>query len=1238
MKWDFLFTYAVLSRGRQYFKDGRVSGLNEEDGIWTAWVEGTADYQVSVATVAKGAPRMSCTCPYAGDNHKCKHMAAVLYAIEEKEKKSHRITMEDVKKKEGWEEKSPAAASNPRVWPFEEQKTGDYHYYDLSRITADQIFYQNSLEEARRGIANGQIRLERFDTGYESRLDPRSLVARSVSQVKMRGYEWRVQVCFNRERILMAGCLVPGCNCNYSTQQAGTYYNRNNWGNSRQALCSHVLAALLLTEKQLKDQNPGDATDRSAQKLLNAYRRQRALQKSREELPLTPSPISLEPRMTLDPDGILLSFRIGTDKLYVVKNLTELVSCVEKKQVLELGTKTKVDCALHCFAGKSLEYYEFIRDIVLGEQSRSRYSGRNGYVTEEEHFKGEIPLYGRRLDDFFDLAKGLRIELTDKVYGSDKRPVRFREADPQLTLCVTGEEEDGEFSGIAVSGQLPELLEGERCSYYLSSKHFNRISKEMEEKIAPLIDMADFESRISFRIGRRNMSEFYYHVLPLLEECVEVREENTKTIHDFLPPEAEFSFYLDAERQNVTCRARVAYGDQQFDLPVGQREEPPRADFRDALREEEVCSELEKLFGEYDPDQQQFDCNNDSDRIYNLLESGLSRLMELGEVQTTDRLKTLRIRGNARVTVGVSVDSQVMNLEILSQDLSREELLDILYHYQRKKKYYRLKNGDFLNLQQESLSELSAMLDALQISPREFAAGKMQLPLYRTLYMDRMLEQTENLYSVRDGSFRALVKEYKTVGDSDYEVPAALRDVMRNYQVYGYKWLRTLEQNHFGGILADDMGLGKTLQVIAVLLAHKLTTPGETSLVVCPASLVYNWREEFARFAPDLSVGIIAGPQQVRSELLAEWNAKDVLITSYDLLKRDIAEYEDMEFAYQVIDEAQYIKNHTTAAAKAVKLIRSRTRFALTGTPIENRLSELWSIFEYLMPGFLYSYEVFRRDLELPVVKTQDPDALRQLKRMVSPFILRRLKKDVLKDLPEKLEEVRYIHMEESQRRLYDGQVARMQQMLREQSSEEFGRNRLQILAELTRIRQICCDPSLLVENYQGESAKRQACMDMIRSAMEGEHKMLIFSQFTSMLSLLEEDLQKEGIAYYKITGPTPKEERIELVRAFNEDDTPVFLISLRAGGTGLNLTGADVVIHYDPWWNVAAQNQATDRAHRIGQTRVVSVYRMIIKDSVEEKILHMQEEKQNLAEEVLSGELGGLAGMSREDLLALLE
>jgi SNF2 family DNA or RNA helicase len=361
----------------------------------------------------------------------------------------------------------------------------------------------------------------------------------------------------------------------------------------------------------------------------------------------------------------------------------------------------------------------------------------------------------------------------------------------------------------------------------------------------------------------------------------------------------------------------------------------------------------------------------------------------------------------------------------------------------------------------------------------------------------------------------------------------------------------------------------------------------------------------------------------------------DVFITSYDLLKRDIGKYKNHSFACEVLDEGQFIKNPKAAVSKSVKIVNADHRFVLTGTPIENRLSELWSIFDFLMPGFLYTYDRFRQDFETPISKNKDELVTSRLRKMVSPFILRRIKKDVLKDLPDKMEEVRYARFDDDQQKVYDGQVVRMKQLIATAGND--GQAKIRILAELTRIRQICCDPSLILENYEGGSAKKDACMTLIESAIDGGHKMLVFSQFTSMIEILKKELDERKIQYYVITGATSKEERMRLVHKFNDNDVPVFLISLKAGGTGLKLTGADVVIHYDPWWNLAAQNQATDRAHRIGQKSTVTVYRIIAKDTIEEKILELQEAKKDLSDAILSGESTSLAQLSGEELMELL-
>ncbi|MBQ5418032.1 MAG: DEAD/DEAH box helicase, partial [Oscillospiraceae bacterium] len=458
---------------------------------------------------------------------------------------------------------------------------------------------------------------------------------------------------------------------------------------------------------------------------------------------------------------------------------------------------------------------------------------------------------------------------------------------------------------------------------------------------------------------------------------------------------------------------------------------------------------------------------------------------------------------------------------------------------------------------------------------------------------------------------------------------------MREYQKYGFRWMKTISAYGFGGVLADDMGLGKTLQSIALMLSAKQEYPDRhiKSLVVCPSSLTLNWEREIRRFAPSLNAVTVIGTAAVRAEKLHSGEDADVYITSYSMLTRDILEYEDITFDLHFIDEAQFIKNHNTQSAKAVKGIHSRIRFALTGTPVENSLAELWSIYDFIMPGYLFNYNHFKKTYETPIVKDGSESSVRALRRLTSPFILRRLKRDVLTELPDKTEISLCSDMTEEQHKLY---IANVISMKRDLGIEQGNEDRFRILAMLTRLRQICCDPSLVYENYAGGSAKLEQCMELVESCIESGHKILLFSQFTSMLAIIEKRLEAAGISYYMLTGSTKAEERLRLVNSFNADSTNVFLISLKAGGTGLNLTGADIVIHYDPWWNLSAENQAADRAYRIGQRSSVTVYKLIAKDSIEEKIQLLQQSKAELADIAVSGE-GDITRMSPEDILNLL-
>ena len=438
-------------------------------------------------------------------------------------------------------------------------------------------------------------------------------------------------------------------------------------------------------------------------------------------------------------------------------------------------------------------------------------------------------------------------------------------------------------------------------------------------------------------------------------------------------------------------------------------------------------------------------------------------------------------------------------------------------------------------------------------------------------------------------------------------------------------------------------GFGKTIQLLVVLLAYQEETENpKPSMVVCPSSLTLNWQNEINKFAPSISTLVIHGTAEEREKQIKKIPHYALVITSYDLLKRDIEIYKECDYSFKFIiaDEAQYIKNNNTQNARTIKKIKADTRFALTGTPIENALSELWSIFDFIMPGYLYSYKKFKELYEMPIVRDNSQQAMRKLKMLIEPFILRRTKKEVLTELPDKTISVLNNEMQGEQLEIYRTYLANAKREVAQELKENgLEKSQIKILALLMRLRQICCHPSLFIENYQGESSKLNQCIELLKDAILSGHKILLFSGYSSMLEMIEKELKKEKISYFKLTGQTKVGDRIKLVEEFNNNpEIKVFLISLKAGGTGLNLIGADMVIHYDPWWNLSAENQATDRTYRIGQKKNVQVYKLITKDSIEERIFELQERKANLAKMMLSTETTFLNRLSKEDVMALFE
>lgn len=938
--------------------------------------------------------------------------------------------------------------------------------------------------------------------------------------------------------------------------------------------------------------------------------------------------VRLEPFVQMEYGYARVEFKIGTDTMYVLKNISEFLEAIHKCDRVHYGKKLEFYHHIDAFDETAKRWIAFMQEQNDDKKRQSQY---HAYYVYTAGYERTMDLDATGLDRFFEAVGDTPFDLVTGYEPQEEYRVAEEIRRPKLYLKSCG------AGAVMRMEQLP-IINGKRYYYTYEEGKIIRLDPALKEYAADFFDFMHRQKGAECYIAAAELASFCRDTLPVLKEGFQIVAENfDETL--YVPPKPEFALYLDKpDFATVGAKLVAVYGEEKYNV----LEKIKPGEVRDFSEETRIKNLVEPYFNDYDLRKTIFVLSRNEDMLYQLIAGGLQRLSEHMAIYTSENFRNLKVVSAPSVTVGVSLKSDLLALHLQTQDLSAEELAHILVKYDRHKKYIRLKNGDFLTLSDGGIQELAELAQDLQLSESSLKNGKVTVPKYRAMYLDAVLKNGGQLTVEKDRSFKSIVRNMKTIEDSDYEAPLSLKPVMRGYQKAGFLWLKTLRENGFGGILADDMGLGKTLQVISLLLMEQHEWKcGEKecrrSLIVCPASLIYNWKKEIERFAPELDAVIITGGVAEREAIIKATKGGQILITSYDLLKRDVEVYKDIVFAIQVIDEAQYIKNAGTQAAKGVKQITAAFKLALTGTPIENRLSELWSIFDYLMPGFLYAYKKFREEIETPIVANKDEEKMDRLKKMIRPFILRRLKADVLKDLPEKMEENLFAKIEGEQLELYDAHVSQLRQALNKTSEKEFNANKMQFLAELMKLRQLCCDPGLLYDNFKGESAKTEMCLDMITNAIEGGHKVLLFSQFTTMLDRLAVRLKKAGIDYYMLTGAVSKEKRMEMVESFQTDDVPVFCISLKAGGTGLNLTAADIVIHYDPWWNVAVQNQATDRAHRIGQTNVVTVYKLVTQGTIEEKIIDIQEKKRKLAEQVLEGEGMDTISFSKEEILELL-
>ena len=906
--------------------------------------------------------------------------------------------------------------------------------------------------------------------------------------------------------------------------------------------------------------------------------------------------------------------RIGEKKLYVVKDIPAFLAAMDAQETLVLGKDFTWQPEWMRFSSDDEGMIRLLKKLCSAQEAGHRNSAAGNrmialpdpFAEEMLEQLGETPL--RVMDQS---GKILRCRLVRNV----PVPLHF-----MINLGPRG---------LQVSGRIPPDLQPvtESCSWVLTGGNLIRTEAE-QGKLIRLLWQNQYEGRCLMEYPLKETERVIGEVLPYLKirGAVEIGEELRKRLVR-LPLKAEV--YLDKEGKSVIATVRFLYGEIELN-PFGAAEKKIALDkgekllLRDAEGEHLVLEILANAGFRVGKENIRL---SGTDAIFDFVGDGVRRLQEVSVVYLSRDFKRMIPRRPA-LSGSMRMNGDKLELMLTRDGEPVDEILELIEALSRKRRYFRLRSGEFLDLNDlAGWQEAAAgIYEAAVRDGNELNRDAIVLRAYRAGYLTSMLENS-GLKIELDENVTELTETLKN-GGGEAAAPALAPGIaLRDYQKRGYDWMFALDRMRMGGILADDMGLGKTAQIIALLQTTR--EAGRTSLVVAPTSLTYNWLSELRKFAPDLSVTVLTGNGTQRAGLIRHFTTHgdmDVVITSYPLIRRDIALMKDYPFRFVILDEAQNIKNAGSVAAQAVKQLQADTRFALTGTPMENGVGELWSLFDFVLPGYLPGYNTFLR-------KYQDGENAEDLLRRIHPFLIRRLKQDVLEELPDKMETTLTARMTPEQERIYRASLERLRPRIDQLMDEKGGRGRIEVLSAITELREICCHPSLVMSDYRGGSGKEELLIELLPEMIRDGRRVLLFSQFTSMLKLLKRRLEENGFTTLYLDGDTPAGDRLNLTERFNQGEGEIFLISLKAGGYGLNLTGADMVILYDPWWNPATEEQATDRAHRIGQEKKVQVVRLITGETIEEQVVELGNRKKALFERLITPGESILSALTEQEI-----
>ncbi|MDG0814580.1 DEAD/DEAH box helicase [Cohnella rhizosphaerae] len=1053
-------------------------------------------------------------------------------------------------------------------------------------------------------------------------------------------------------RISLAGDVAASCTC-----PSLASYDK---------YCNHIAAALLrIIEHRLAGSVPHAAAtadagladaDRSgpdealAAKMIGLFASKPAARsgarkrfETREQLSVAFVCVPLDDGRDL---ALGIEARLGpsSGRLHSIKQIGGWLDSVERGESHPIAKAFAYDPELHCFSETDDEIIRALARVNRGDVAFVRSpSGLSGGPSSQrtlrippEDWETLHALLGRASD--VSLQAGARL-LPGLPWAEGPLPVRYEiddhpdAADGSCRLEVHGltSVKVLEAYGLALTEGGLVRLPRDACAQLAQLQRMLPAASPTERatmhatgrEAAAIVN----DARL-VRIPREQAEGFMERVVPGLMRLGSVRI--AEAVSDKIVREPlKAKLYLDRVRDRLLAGLEFHYGSaviNPLEAAGAKRSDEGPILVRDGERERRILALMDD--SAFVRTEAGYVMAGDEEGEFEFLYRVLPLLEPLLGVYATAGVRIRLLPDPVVVKVSADTDERTDWLEF-KFDISgipEAEIKSLLQALVEKRAYYRMTGGALVPLDGQDFAEVNRLLDATGMLPSELKDGKLRLPLVRGLH----LLEPEGSRVVKHGrSLRGLLDDLRHPDQAAFaSAPAALAGTLRDYQLYGYQWMRTLAHYRFGGILADDMGLGKTVQSIAFLVSMLpiLRERGQQALIVCPASLMYNWQSELRKFAPDIRCGIADGAKVERAETLANPSRFDALIVSYPLLRKDIQLYAGMTFHTLILDEAQAIKNETTQTAQAVKRIVAEQRFALTGTPIENALDELRSIAGAVFPGLFPGRRAFA---ELSREEVSD---------RIRPFVLRRLKADVLRELPDKIESVIASELLPPQKKLYAAYLAKLRtETLKHLDQDTLDRNRIRILAGITRLRQLCCHPGLFVEDYAGGSAKLDQLLELLDDCRSAGRRALVFSQFTSMLAMIRRELAARGMTHFYLDGDTPAAERVALCDRFNAGERELFLASLKAGGTGLNLTGADTVILYDLWWNPAVEQQAADRVHRIGQQRAVQVIRLVAKGTVEDKMAELQQRKRHLIDEVIRPGTEALSTLSEQDIRELL-